>query len=135
MKLNKIKTNYIVFDRAQQSFATRLTLNGKYIKRQRRLGVWLEEDGTWKKNTNEQCRNAYARLSFLTKLKYAVASIEDLIHTYKMFIRSRLEYCTAAFHSALTKQQEASLERCQAVCLRIILQLGFRDVWIENIIF
>ena len=38
---------------------------------------------------------------------------------------SRLEYCSVAFHSSLTKQQEASLERCQAVCLRVILQESY----------
>ena len=45
-------------------------------------------------------------------------------HT-KMFIRSWLEYYGVAFHSSLTKQQESSLERCQAVCLRIILEESY----------
>ena len=45
-------------------------------------------------------------------------------HT-KMFIRSWLEYYGVAFHSSLTKQQESSLERCQAVCLRLILEESY----------
>ena len=117
-----------MFHRRQQQFATRLTVNGKLLERQtsfKLLGIWLEENGGWKKNTEELCRNAYSRVSLLTKLKYAGASTEDLLHTYKMFIRSRLEYCGVAFHSSLTKQQEDSLERCQAVCLRIILQESY----------
>ena len=57
----------------------------------------------------------------LTKLKYAGVSKEDLLHLYKQFVRSRLEYCSVVFHSSLTAQQSASLERCQAVCLRVIL--------------
>ena len=33
-----------------------------------------------------------------------------------------LEYCVVPMHSSLTVQQAASLERCQSVALRIILQ-------------
>ena len=85
----------------------------------------MEENGAWNKNTEELCRNAYSRVSLITKLKYAGASTEDLLHTYKLFITSRLEYCGVAFHSTLTKQQEDSLERCQAVCLRAIYQESY----------
>ena len=61
----------------------------------------------------------------LTKLRYAGETIENLIHIYKQFIRSKLEYCMVAMHSSLTAQQANSLERCQAVCLRIILQESY----------
>ena len=57
----------------------------------------------------------------LTKLRYAGVSIEDLIIVYKLYIRSSLEYCGVAFHSSLSSQQAASLDRCQAVCLKVIL--------------
>ena len=67
------------------------------------------------------CKKAYARMGMLTKLRYAGACTEDLIYIYKQFIRSKLEYCSVVFHSSLTLQQSYSLERCQAVCLRIIL--------------
>ena len=60
-------------------------------------------------------------MGMLTKLRYAGACTEDLIYIYKQFIRSKLEYCSVVFHSSLTLQQSYSLERCQAVCLRIIL--------------
>ena len=44
---------------------------------------------------------------------------------YKQFIRGTLEYCSVAFSSSLTVQQSASLERCQAVALRIILNESY----------
>ena len=44
---------------------------------------------------------------------------------YKQYIRTKLEYCSVVFHSSLTVQQSASLERCQAVCLRVILQENY----------
>ena len=48
-----------------------------------------------------------------------LASTEDLLQAYQMYIRSRIEYCSIVFHSALTQQQKAALERCQAVYLRV----------------
>ena len=103
---------------------TKLTLNNKYIERKEislLLGVWLQEDGSWETNTVAVCKKAYSRVGMLTKLCYAGACTEDLIYIYKQFIRSKLEYCSVVFHSSLTIQQSHSLERCQAVCLRVIL--------------
>ena len=55
-------------------------------------------------------------------LRYAGIERSELIHNYKQFIRTALEYCSVAYHSSLTEAQSYSLERCQAVALRIILQ-------------
>ena len=124
MKLKESKTDYLFFTRSTVDFTTRLTLNNKYIERKEislLLGVWLQEDGGWETNTVALCKKAYARMGMLTKLRYAGACTEDLIYIYKQFIRSKLEYCSVVFHSSLTLQQSYSLERCQAVCLRIIL--------------
>jgi hypothetical protein len=128
MRLNESKTNYLIFTRAQQRFATRLTINGKWLERKEAVkicGVWFQEDGSWERNTQEVCKRAYSRLGMLTKLKYAGVGIEDLVELYKLFIRSRLEFCSVAFHSSLTQQQSDSLERCEAVCLRVILQESY----------
>ena len=125
MQLKESKTDYQIFTRSKTSFSTRLTVNNKYIERKEvslLLGVWLQEDGGWDTNTEQLCKKAYARISMLTKLRYAGVSIEDLLHIYKQYIRTKLEYCSVVFHSSLTVQQSASLERCQAVCLRVILQ-------------
>ena len=124
MRLNEKKTNYVLFTRTKESFSTRLTVNKMMMERQasiKLLGVWLDEDASWTRNTQELCKRAYSRLSMLTKLRYAGVSTEDLILIYKLHIRSCLEYCAVAFHSSLSSQQAAALERCQAVCLRVIL--------------
>ena len=124
MCLNQSKTNYIIFNRTKQPFATRLTVNGEWMERQnciKLLGVWLDEDGGWKTNTQKMCQKAYSRVSMLTKLRYAAVSTDDLITVYKLYIRSCLEYCSVSFHGSLSSQQAAALDRCQAVCLRVIL--------------
>ena len=89
------------------------------------MGLWLEENGRWDKNTKEICKRAWARVGMLTKLKYAGVSTEDLLHTYKQFVRVMLEYCSVVWHSSLSEQQSRSLERCQSVCLRVILGDNF----------
>ena len=130
MKLNRDKTNYLVFTRSRQDFATRLHLDGQLLARKKTtkiLGIWLQEDGGWQKNTDETCKAAYQRVSMLTKLRYAGETVENLLHIYKQFIRSKLEYCSVAFHSSLTLNQSKAIERCQAVCLRIILQESYES--------
>ena len=97
MLLKESKTNYIIFTRSNQDFATRLTLNNKLIERQKYvklLGVWLQEDGGWGKQVKETCKKAFARMSFLSKLRYAGVERKELIHNYKQFIRtSRWRVC------------------------------------------
>ena len=130
MRLNEKKTHYILFNRARTPFATRLTVNGQLLERKqciKLLGVWLQEDGGWGKNTQELCKKAYKRVGMLTKLRYAGVNTEDLLTIYKLHIRSCLEYNAVSYHSSLSSQQEASLERCQSVCLRVILQDNYID--------
>ena len=48
MKLNEEKSNYIIFSKAREEFAARLTLNGKLLERKKVTkidGVLLEEKG------------------------------------------------------------------------------------------
>ena len=66
-------------------------------------------------------------MSFLTKLRYAGVSREELLHNYKQFIRTALEYCSVAMHSSLTESQSKALEHCQAVALRVILQEDYKS--------
>ena len=138
MKLNEEKSNYIIFTKAREQFAARLTLNNKQLERKKvtkLVGVWLEEKGGWARNTAEICKSAYAKMSMLTKLKYAGVSMKDLVETYALFIRSRAEYVSVAFHSSLTKKQERAIERIQSTCLKVILgekYLSYEDALLKT---
>ena len=125
MKLNPSKSSYMVFSRSQEEFATRLALNSKILEQKtvaKILGVWIEEDaGCWQKNTTELCKSAYSRISMLSKLKYVGVCRKDLIEIYCLFVRSRAEYCSVAFHSSLTQEQSRKIENIQKTSLRIIL--------------
>ena len=72
------------------------------------LGVWLDQDGGWNKQFKELCKTAYKRMSFLTNLRYAGVSRNNLIHNYKQFLRTAIEYCSVAIHSSLTEAQSNS---------------------------
>ena len=61
----------------------------------------------------------------LTKLRYAGLGTEELMHINTQYVRTTLEYCNVVFRNSLTAQQSNSLERCQAVSLRVILQENY----------
>ena len=123
MKLNEAKSEYQVFTRARKGFATRFAINDKTIDRKyctKVLGVWVQPDGGWTKNTTEICKRAFSKLSMLTKLKYAGTKQEDLLQIYKLFIMSTAEYSSVAFHSNLGKKNTAAIEKIQSTSLKII---------------
>ena len=126
LQLNPAKSSYMIFSRSQEEFATRISLNSKTLEQKRAckiLGVWIEEDaGSWHKNTTELCKSAYSRISMLSKLKYVGVCRKDLLQIYCLFIRSRAEYCSVAFHSSLTQEQSRKIENIQKTSLKIILQ-------------
>ena len=124
MKINKEKTSYMIFSRMKTDFATRLHIEGQKLDRvmeSKIVGVWLQSDLKWGKNTRELVKKAYSRLSMISKLKYVGVSTEDLLDVYVLFIRSIVEYCAVVWHSSLTSEQSNSLEMIQKTCLRVIL--------------
>ena len=73
MKLNVAKSNYIIYTRTIEQFATRLHIGSTKIDQvsvKQILGLWVSEDLSWTKNCQEICRKAFSRLSMITKLKY-----------------------------------------------------------------
>ena len=112
----------------KQEFAARFFANGKLLERKyvsKVLGVWLQEDGEWAKNTSELCKRSYAKMKMLTKLKYAGVSRNDLLDLYKLFIRGSAEYCSVAWHSGLTQAQSKAIEKIQSTALKIILNRDY----------
>ena len=71
MLINVEKTNYMIFSRSQQDFATRLNMNGSKIDQvhaAKVVGIWLTSDLKWDRNTRELSKKAYSRISMLTKM-------------------------------------------------------------------
>ena len=130
MKINESKSKYIVFSRAKEKFAIRLTINSKPLDRVGEiihLGVWLTEDLSWNRQISDICKRSYSRIKMLTKLKYVGVSTQDLIEIYCIYIRSLTEYCSTVFHSSLTLKLINKIEAIQKTCLRVILGVMYVD--------
>ena len=129
MKLNVAKTKYMVFNFTRNhQFQTRLHLDGQLLEQvhqARLLGLIISDDLTWKANSGQIIKKAYKRMSILTNLfKFAVPK-HELIHIYKLYIRSVLEQSCIVWHSSITKGESLDLERVQKVALKIILSENY----------
>ena len=130
MALNEGKSKYIIFNRAQADFNTRLIMNNTkldQVHEVRLLGVLLTDDLSFERNTQDICRRAFARISMLTKLKYVGVPLNDLIQVYILFVRSLLEYCCVSWHSSLTLAQSENIERVQRTALKVIMGNLYTD--------
>ena len=131
MKLNPKKSNYLVFSRAKESFVIRITVNRTNIEQKgatKIFGCWKQEDaGQWSKNTQELVKSAYSRVLILSKLKYTIVSMEDLLDIDSLFVRSRAEYMSVAGHSSLTLAEDHKIENMQKTSLKIILGESYID--------
>ena len=128
MKINRDKSNFILFNRSKDDFTTRLTISEDKIDRIpviKLLGVWLQEDLGWQENTKQICKKAFSRITLLNKLKYVGIQTEDLLTIYKLFIRCIPEYCSSVFHSSLSEELSNKIERIQSTCLRVILSENY----------
>ena len=57
----------------------------------------------------------------LSKLKFIGTFVEDLLHIYCCYVRSRAEYCSVAFHGSLTIREILKIENIQKTSLKVIL--------------
>ena len=124
MLLNPKKSKYMIVNYCDSyEFKTRLTINNALIdqvSRTRLLGVIIQEDLTWKQNTQNLGKRANSRMIILRKLKEFEVKIADMITIYILFIRSVIEQSSVVWSSAITAGEMAFLERTQKVALRII---------------
>ena len=54
MQINESKSNFIIFTRSKQEFTTRLNMHNVPLEKLsviKLLGMWLEQDLSWSKNT------------------------------------------------------------------------------------
>ena len=70
---------------------------------------------------------AYSRISMITKLKYVGAQTTDLLDIYKLFVRSRAEYMSVAWHTSLTADKSQKIENIQKTFIKIILADRYTD--------
>ena len=85
------------------------------------LGVVIRSDLSWSANTEYIVSRATKKLWFLRRLRVLGANEDDLIDVYMKQIRSILEFAVPVWHSSLTGEDRADIERVQKCALQIIL--------------
>ena len=125
IKLNKKKTTIMLINFTKKhQFSTRLKLkdtNIEQVKHFKVLGTILSDDLSWDANCNAIIKKCYARMQLLRKV--ASFGTDPLIMKtiYIQIIRVVLEGSCQVWAGSLTMENKKALERCQRLCLKIIL--------------
>ena len=130
MKINEKKTKTMIFNFTEKSqFTTRLKLKNEAIEvidNTKLLGTIITNDLKWDLNTSTIVKKANARMALLRKVASFGTPVEDLKDIFVLFIRSILEQSAVVWHSSITEENAADLERVQKSAIKIILQDQYR---------
>lgn len=126
MKINPRKTKVISFNKSRKfDFPPELhfsdSLNLAVVSELKLVGVVLTNNLKWQQNTNYICEKATQKLWTLRRLKRLKFDDCKIFDVYTKEVRSLLELAVPVWHSGLTKQQSAQIERIQKTAFRIIL--------------
>ena len=125
MKLNSNKTKVMVFNPCnKKDFHPSLSVSGaalEVVEVYKLLGLIVQSDLKWSRNTEEMVKRAYRKLWMLRRLKQFGAQVPELLLVYVAQIRCLLEYVVPVWQGAITEKERTDLERVQKSALRIIL--------------
>ena len=125
MKTNTNKTKVMIFNFTQNhQFTTRLTMDDdkiEVVENTKLLGTHITNDLTWDLNTQHIVKKSNARMQLLRKVASFGASRADMVHIYKLFVRSALEHSSSVWHKSLTLENVNDLKRVQKSAFRVIL--------------
>ena len=131
MELNASKTKFMVVNFTRNfKFNTRIKLEDKPLEEVnecRLLGVTITNQLSWNRNTEIIVKKANTRMIMLQKLYEFNLPTDEMINIYLLYIRSIVEYCCVVWHSSITEEDCASIERVQKTALRIILREDYTD--------
>ena len=131
MKINAKKTKTMLFNFTKDyQFDTRLQIENEkidVIKSTKLLGTVITSDLTWDLNTAEIVKKSNARMELLRKVAGFGTSIADLKNIYILFVRSQLEQSAVVWHSSLTQENVADLERVQKSAIKIIMGNNYKS--------
>ena len=135
-QLNREKTKELVISlsHASPQFPP-VTMDGGLIEvteKAKLLGVIINNSLTWNDHVEELVINAGRKLYFLTQLKRARVTSQDLVAFYCACARSSLDYACAVFHFSLPQYLQTELERIQKRALFTIYPgLSYAEALVE----
>ena len=127
MVINKEKTKVISFTKSKKwDFPPELEFfdgtRVENISEAMLLGVIVNSDLKWDKNTSYICEKARKRIWILRRLMEFKLSTQEMFDVYIKEIRSVLELAVPVWHPGLTKSQITKIENIQKLAFKIILQ-------------
>ena len=87
----------------------------------------FSSDLEWNRITERLVKNANKRMRLLHVAAKFVNNDQDIVHLYKMFIRSVLEFSAVVWHSSLSQNNVSDIERKQKSALKVILKERYTD--------
>ena len=132
MVINRSKTNILNFTKSRKwDFPPEVTFsNGELLQTKsetKLVGVIVSDDLKWSKNTEYICSKARKKLWILRRLDKLGLSPEKMFDVYSKEIRSILELAVPVWHSGLTRQQSADIERIQKIAFKLILKENYTN--------
>ena len=126
MQINERKTKSMIFNFTKNfQFSTDLQLKNNKIQittELKLLGTIISDNLSWDSNIKFLVKKANSKMQLLHKIASFGASENDLKIIYFSYIRSILEQSSNVWHTSLTEENEAHLERIQKSALKIILK-------------
>ena len=95
--------------------------NLKEVQSVKLLGVIIESNLKWQKNTDYICSKTSSKLWILRRLQKIGLEQEFLVDVYIKEIRSLLEFAAPVWHGGLTLEQSKDIEYIQRLATSIIL--------------
>ena len=127
MMVNFKKTKMMLFNPGTvRDFQPKFSLKENEIdlvEETKLLGVVIRSDLSLSANTEYIVSRATKKLWFLRRLRVLGANEDDLIDVYMKQIRSILEFAVPVWHSSLTGEDRADIERVQNVPCKLFLDL------------
>ena len=119
---NKLSLNPSMYQALQVCFKTNtlphaeLSITGvplSFVTEAKILGVWLQNDLQWDKNTNEIAKKANQKLYMLRLLKRFGFNDDELFSVYKCYVRPIVEYADVAWSSSFPAEQRKIWNTCK----------------------
>ena len=129
MEVNAKKSQAMIFNFTRNfQFSSRIKMENQVIdivSETKLLGVKVDDNLCWDKNTSSLVRRANGSMRLLHKLVDFGVPLDDLVQIYILYVRSILEQSCQVWHSSLTLENFQDLERFQKNGLKIILQENY----------
>ena len=101
----------------------------KQVTEVKLVGVVVDQNLSWKKNTDYICHKATQKLWTLRRLKKLKMNTSVLLDVYTKEIRSILEHAVPVWSSTITKKQSHQIEKVQKTAFKVILENSYTDYY------